>query len=411
MTTTSLEQTHVLLKVNVRLNILNTNEIIRQKEQSLVLKVPVEQLTNQATLDINLDDGVELANIDILEMDQELELAEIDIIKLDNDDSLSNKISEALSLNPNNSSQNIIENTQLIDKLANDWSEAQLKYQKEEEFKHEQERKLKELVEEIQEEEEEEEEEQQQQVEEETEEQNNIKPRLENNLKLEKILEEEEFTFNSSTEAEWEEEIEWEEEEAEWEDTNYDDSEEKPSESLEDSIQEIKQHNSTINQNQPIIISSSQENSLDYYDEEEEYFTDLDHDKNITNLSSSVDEWEDFSFNLGQLSQLSSATTTTTNTYTNTKNINRKNNSIEENIEDKRLLNLIENLFQLIDNDQNGMIDFNDIIRVVFILNYLLGRNYSQSDAIIFFNELDKDKDGRLNRNEFQNAFDFMFFS
>jgi len=409
MTTTSLEQTHVLLKVNVRLNILNTNEIIRQKEQSLVLKVPVEQLTNQATLDINLDDGVELANIDILEMDQELELAEIDIIKLDNDDSLSNKISEALSLNPNNSSQNIIENTQLIDKLANDWSEAQLKYQKEEEFKHEQERKLKELVEEIQEEEEEEE--QQQQVEEETEEQNNIKPRLENNLKLEKILEEEEFTFNSSTEAEWEEEIEWEEEEAEWEDTNYDDSEEKPSESLEDSIQEIKQHNSTTNQNQPIIISSSQENSLDYYDEEEEYFTDLDHDKNITNLSSSVDEWEDFSFNLGQLSQLSSATTTTTNTYTNTKNINRKNNSIEENIEDKRLLNLIENLFQLIDNDQNGMIDFNDIIRVVFILNYLLGRNYSQSDAIIFFNELDKDKDGRLNRNEFQNAFDFMFFS
>ncbi len=240
---------------------------------------------------------------------------------------------------------------------------------------------------------------------------NNIKPRLENNLKLEKILEEEEFTFNSSTEAEWEEEIEWEEEEAEWEDTNYDDSEEKPSESLEDSIQEIKQHNSTTNQNQPIIISSSQENSLDYYDEEEEYFTDLDHDKNITNLSSSVDEWEDFSFNLGQLSQLSSATTTTTNTYTNTKNINRKNNSIEENIEDKRLLNLIENLFQLIDNDQNGMIDFNDIIRVVFILNYLLGRNYSQSDAIIFFNELDKDKDGRLNRNEFQNAFDFMFFS
>jgi hypothetical protein len=409
MTTTSLEQTHVLLKVNVRLNILNTNEIIRQKEQSLVLKVPVEQLTNQATLDINLDDGVELANIDILEMDQELELAEIDIIKLDNDDSLSNKISEALSLNPNNSSQNIIENTQLIDKLANDWSEAQLKYQKEEEFKHEQERKLKELVEEIQEEEEEEE--QQQQVEEETEEQNNMKPRLENNLKLEKILEEEEFTFNSSTEAEWEEEIEWEEEEAEWEDTNYDDSEEKPSESLEDSIQEIKQHNSTTNQNQPIIISSSQENSLDYYDEEEEYFTDLDHDKNITNLSSSVDEWEDFSFNLGQLSQLSSATTTTTNTYTNTKNINRKNNSIEENIEDKRLLNLIENLFQLIDNDQNGMIDFNDIIRVVFILNYLLGRNYSQSDAIIFFNELDKDKDGRLNRNEFQNAFDFMFFS
>ncbi len=407
MTTTSLEQTHVLLKVNVRLNILNTNEIIRQKEQSLVLKVPVEQLTNQATLDINLDDGVELANIDILEMDQELELAEIDIIKLDNDDSLSNKISEALSLNPNNSSQNIIENTQLIDKLANDWSEAQLKYQKEEEFKHEQERKLKALVEEIQEEEEE----QQQQVEEETEEQNNIKPRLENNLKLEKILEEEEFTFNSSTEAEWEEEIEWEEEEAEWEDTNYDDSEEKPSESLEDSIQEIKQHNSTTNQNQPIIISSSQENSLDYYDEEEEYFTDLDHDKNITNLSSSVDEWEDFSFNLGQLSQLSSATTTTTNTYTNTKNINRKNNSIEENIEDKRLLNLIENLFQLIDNDQNGMIDFNDIIRVVFILNYLLGRNYSQSDAIIFFNELDKDKDGRLNRNEFQNAFDFMFFS
>ncbi len=188
MTTTSLEQTHVLLKVNVRLNILNTNEIIRQKEQSLVLKVPVEQLTNQATLDINLDDGVELANIDILEMDQELELAEIDIIKLDNDDSLSNKISEALSLHPNNSSQNIIENTQLIDKLANDWSEAQLKYQKEEEFKHEQERKLKELVEEIQEEEEEEEEEQQQQVEEETEEQNNIKPRLENNLKLEKIL-------------------------------------------------------------------------------------------------------------------------------------------------------------------------------------------------------------------------------
>lgn len=409
MTTTSLEQTHVLLKVNVRLNILNTNEIIRQKEQSLVLKVPVEQITNQATLDINLDDGVELANIDILEMDQELELAEIDIIKLDNDDSLSNKISEALSLHPNNSSQNIIENTQLIDKLANDWSEAQLKYQKEEEFKHEQERKLKELVEEIQEEEEEEE--QQQQVEEETEEQNNIKPRLENNLKLEKILEEEEFTFNSSTEAEWEEEIEWEEEEAEWEDTNYDDSEEKPSESLEDSIQEIKQHNSTTNQNQPIIISSSQENSLDYYDEEEEYFTDLDHDKNITNLSSSVDEWEDFSFNLGQLSQLSSATTTTTNTYTNTKNINRKNNSIEENIEDKRLLNLIENLFQLIDNDQNGMIDFNDIIRVVFILNYLLGRNYSQSDAIIFFNELDKDKDGRLNRNEFQNAFDFMFFS
>jgi hypothetical protein len=411
MTTTSLEQqTHILLKVNVRLNILNTNEIIRQKEQSLVLKVPVEQLTNQATLDINLDDGVELANIDILEMDQELELAEIDIIKLDNDDSLGNKISEALSLNSNNNSQNVIENTQLIDKLANDWSEAQLKYQKEEEFKHEQERKLKELVEEIQEEEEEE---QQQQVEEEIEEQN-IKPRLENNLKLEKILEEEEFTFNSSTEAEWEEEIEWEEEEAEWEDTNYDDSEEKPSESLEDSIQEIKHNNTNNNnnhQNQP-IISSSQENSLDYYDEEEEYFTDLDHDKNIANLSSSVDEWEDFSFNLGQLSQLSSATTTTTNTFnTNTKNVNRKNNSIEENIEDKRLLNLIENLFQLIDNDQNGMIDFNDIIRVVFILNYLLGRNYSQSDAIIFFNELDKDKDGRLNRNEFQNAFDFMFFS
>lgn len=410
MTTTSLEQqTHILLKVNVRLNILNTNEIIRQKEQSLVLKVPVEQLTNQATLDINLDDGVELANIDILEMDQELELAEIDIIKLDNDDSLGNKISEALSLNSNNNSQNVIENTQLIDKLANDWSEAQLKYQKEEEFKHEQERKLKELVEEIQEEE-------QQQVEEEAEEieEQNIKPRLENNLKLEKILEEEEFTFNSSTEAEWEEEIEWEEEEAEWEDTNYDDSEEKPSESLEDSIQEIKHNNTNNNnnhQNQP-IISSSQENSLDYYDEEEEYFTDLDHDKNITNLSSSVDEWEDFSFNLGQLSQLSSATTTTTNTFnTNTKNVNRKNNSIEENIEDKRLLNLIENLFQLIDNDQNGMIDFNDIIRVVFILNYLLGRNYSQSDAIIFFNELDKDKDGRLNRNEFQNAFDFMFFS
>jgi hypothetical protein len=131
------------------------------------------------------------------------------------------------------------------------------------------------------------------------------------------------------------------------------------------------------------------DNSLEY-DEEEEYFTDLD-DKTLTNPSSS-DEWEEFSL-----------------VDTNS----RGNIAIENKImsEEKTLLSLIENIFCLIDYDQNGMIEYNDIIRVVYILNYLLGRNYSKADATIFFTSLDQNKDGKLDRKEFKNAFNFMFLN
>jgi hypothetical protein len=137
----NLDDSHVVLKVNVRLNILNENdEVIRQKEQSLVLRVPVEKLSNQATLDINLEDGVELANIDILEMDQSLELAEIDILKLEKGENLNEKISEALS------QRKKTENIELINKLAHDLSLAEFNFQQEEELKREQEMRQIELL-------------------------------------------------------------------------------------------------------------------------------------------------------------------------------------------------------------------------------------------------------------------------
>ena len=150
----------------------------------------------------------------------------------------------------------------------------------------------------------------------------------------------------------------------------------------------ISQKSNKINNNNN-KNKSIKDNSLEY-DEEEEYFTDLD-DKTLTNPSSS-DEWEEFSL-----------------VDTNS----RGNIAIENKImsEEKTLLSLIENIFCLIDYDQNGMIEFNDIIRVVFILNYLLGRNYSKADAAIFFNSLDQNKDGKLDRKEFKSAFNFMFLN
>lgn len=447
---TDFDETHVVLKVNVRLNILNDHdEVIRQKEQSLVLRVPVEKLSNQATLDINLEDGVELANIDILEMDQSLELAEIDILKLEKGENLNEKISEALS-----SQRKKTENIELIDKLAYDLSVAEFNFQQQQEFNHEEEIKRNELLkqevddelkrEELLKEEElideairevqsihqdienepaeeptlvveEVEEEEEAEVEVIVNEPVVIhrrtfkKPSQLEVLKLEKILEEEEQTL--SEQSEWETEIEWEEEEGanEWE--NDDDGSESPAENddqqPDDDEKQWEKFDSELDSIldpswtpkpliSPLIVNQNTTNTIKKkdnsfeYDEEEEYFTDLD-DKTLTNPSSS-DEWEEFS-------------TVDTNI--------RGNIAIENKImtEEKTLLSLIENIFCLIDYDQNGMIEFNDIIRVVYILNYLLGRNYSKADAIIFFTSLDQNKDGKLDRKEFKNAFNFMFLN
>ena len=222
-------------------------------------------------------------------------------------------------------------------------------------------------------------------------------------------FEEEEQTL--SEQSEWETEIEWEEEEGanEWE--NDDDGSESPAENddqqPDDDEKQWEKFDSELDSIldpswtpkpliSPLIVNQNTTNTIKKkdnsfeYDEEEEYFTDLD-DKTLTNPSSS-DEWEEFS-------------TVDTNS--------RGNIAIENKImtEEKTLLSLIENIFCLIDYDQNGMIEFNDIIRVVYILNYLLGRNYSKSDAIIFFTSLDQNKDGKLDRKEFKNAFNFMFLN
>ena len=476
----------VVLKVNVRLNILNKHETIRQKEQSLVMRVPVEKLNNEATLDINLEDGVELANVDIIEMDQELELAEIDIIKLSKDENLNDKISEVLKTKKN-------ENSELIEKLANHITLEQIKFDEAEEerraeaIKREkelQEEILNEELNEIQNDDDQEIEQLERQLREDklqeieqkfnqidfieytqTEEQllmsqleqeqeqpsheefdyvseegkldeeeftprNSLSFRNKNDrldlLKLEKIIEEEEGTFGSSTE--WEEEIEWEEEEADWEtneneikgivetenitnNANDDDEDEKQWEKFDSEIdslldpiwsqKETSTYLSSSSMFSPINVTSQnltnnlKDNSLDY-DEEDEYFTDLE-DKTIRTTPSSFDEWDDFAL---------------VKTSDSTSNSNeRQNISIENkiNLDEKTLLSTIEKIFQLIDFDSNGMIEFNDIIRVVFILNYLLGRNYSKRDAVVFFTTLDQDKDGKLDRNEFKNAFNFLF--
>lgn len=388
------EQSFVVLKVNVRLNILNKNDVVRQKEQSLVLKVPVEKLNNEATLDIHLEDGVELANLDILEMDQELELAEIDIIKLEIGENLNDKISEALSKKT--------ENSELIDKLAEELEREQIRFQQEQEQKREQELKqaqfdsdddddslnTEELIKELK--------------------SDDLNPkeaftksirsdRLES-LKLEKIIEEEEGTNRSTTDADWEEEIDWEEEEAEW-DNNEDEEKQwekfdSELDSLLDPIWSQKEINSFLSSSSMFSsVNRDRDGSLEY-DEEEEYFTDLD-DKTITTTPLSFDEWEDFAVVGKTPPQLN-----------NRPSIAIENKAISE---EKRLLSVIENIFQLIDYDHNGMIEFNDIIRVIFILNYLLGRNYSKTDAVIFFTTLDQDKDGKLDRKEFKSAFNYLF--
>jgi Ca2+-binding EF-hand superfamily protein len=65
----------------------------------------------------------------------------------------------------------------------------------------------------------------------------------------------------------------------------------------------------------------------------------------------------------------------------------------------------IDEIFESIDRDHNGMISINEVQSIFLKMNSRLGRSYNEDDLRSFFSELDVNRDGQLSLIEFRESF------
>ena len=68
-------------------------------------------------------------------------------------------------------------------------------------------------------------------------------------------------------------------------------------------------------------------------------------------------------------------------------------------------VDLVEQIFDHIDRDGNGVLSYAEARSIFLRINSRLGRSYGEDEVGVFFDNLDKNKDGIIDVKEFHNAF------